>query len=893
VSTLPPRLSAALADRYRLERELGQGGMAIVYLAADLKHDRNIALKVLRPELAAVLGADRFVQEIKTTAALQHPHILPLFDSGTADGFLYYVMPYVQGETLRSRLDREKQLGVDEAVRITREVADALDYAHRQGVIHRDIKPENILLHDGRPMVADFGIALAVSAAAGGRMTETGLSLGTPHYMSPEQATAETEITARSDVYSLASVLYEMLAGQPPHLGGSAQQIIMKIIAEPVASVTSLRRSVPPNVAAALMKALAKLPADRFESARAFRDALADVHFTVAGLESGAAAAAAGPASRRLTIALGAALAVMTAVAAWALLRPTPPRPVIRYGLALPAEQAPVSGGFALVTADGSRIVYAGPGSRPGQWRLWVKAREALAATPIAGTDGVTAATLSPDGQWVAYIVGGVLRKVPLVGGASVDLARGMTSVQGCVVWLDDGTIVYVSAQVGVPFLSRISADGGAGERVWASDSLAPFALTALPGGRGVLFSACAAPCDRSALWALDLAGGGGAHAVVADGRIGWYLPTGQLAFVQSDQHLLVVPFDLRSLRTRGTPVTVLDSVSSEGPSPYFAVSASGTAVMRLGAAAQTLGFNLVWVDRSGRETPVDPAWTFRVTQFAGNHGWALSPDGSRLAIGLNTPEGDDIWVKPLPRGPASRVTFAAAAEYRPRWSPDGRSVTFVSGAGLIRRRADGTGQDSVLVRGRLDEGLVSPDGRWAVFRRGASSAASGGRDIFGQRLGADTVPVPLLATPYDEMAMVLSPDGRWMAYQSDETGRVEVFIRPFPNTGDQKVQVSSGGGTGPVWARSGRELFYLRDDRTMMAVPVVAGPVLRLGEPVALFQVPEVLVHLDTRFYSPWDVGPDGRFIMARAVGAGTGAGSPLVVVENWLDEIRAKVPR
>jgi len=216
-------LVGALADRYRIERELGAGGMATVYLAEDLKHKRHVALKVLKPELAAVLGAERFVVEIKTTASLSHPHILPLFDSGEADGFLFYVMPFVDGETLRDKLDRETQLGVDEAVKITTEVADALEYAHEHGVIHRDIKPENILLQGGRPMVADFGIALAVSAAAGGRMTETGLSLGTPHYMSPEQATAEKEITARSDVYSLASVCYEMLAGQPPHLGGSAQ----------------------------------------------------------------------------------------------------------------------------------------------------------------------------------------------------------------------------------------------------------------------------------------------------------------------------------------------------------------------------------------------------------------------------------------------------------------------------------------------------------------------------------------------------------------------------------------------------------------------------------------------------------------------------------------------
>ena len=283
------RLASALAGRYRVERELGQGGMATVYLARDLKHDREVAIKVLKPELAAVLGAERFVSEIKTTAALQHPNILPLFDSGEAGGFLYYVMPYVEGETLREKLNRDTQLGVDESVQLVREVADALDYAHQHGVVHRDIKPENILLHAGRPMVADFGIALAVSAAAGGRMTETGLSLGTPHYMSPEQATAEKTITGKSDIYSLGATLYEMLTGNPPHTGSSAQQIIMKIVTEDPAPVTKARRSVPPNVAAAVNQALEKVPADRFDSAKAFAEALADPHFRTARSGAGGA----------------------------------------------------------------------------------------------------------------------------------------------------------------------------------------------------------------------------------------------------------------------------------------------------------------------------------------------------------------------------------------------------------------------------------------------------------------------------------------------------------------------------------------------------------------------------------------------------------------------------
>ena len=246
------RLREGLADRYRIERELGQGGMATVYLAQDLRHDRRVALKVLRPELAAVIGADRFLAEIRTTANLQHPHILPLFDSGEADGSLFYVMPYVEGESLRDRLSREHQLPVGDAVRIATEVASALDYAHRQGVVHRDIKPENVLLHDGQALVADFGIALAMANTAGTRMTETGMSLGTPHYMSPEQAMGEREITARSDVYALGAITYEMLAGEPPFTGPTAQAIIARVMTEEPRSLTLQRKSVPPAVQAAV-----------------------------------------------------------------------------------------------------------------------------------------------------------------------------------------------------------------------------------------------------------------------------------------------------------------------------------------------------------------------------------------------------------------------------------------------------------------------------------------------------------------------------------------------------------------------------------------------------------------------------------------------------------------
>jgi len=275
MSTQSARISGALSAQYRLDQEIGAGGMATVYLAEDLRHDRRVALKVLRPELAAVIGAERFLAEIKLTANLQHPHILPLFDSGEADGFLYYVMPFVEGESLRDRLIREKQLPVDDAVRLASEVASALDYAHRHGVVHRDIKPENILLHDGRALVADFGIALAASKASGTRMTETGMSLGTPHYMSPEQAMGEREITARSDVYALGAVLYEMLTGDPPFTGSTAQAIVARVVTESPRPLVPQRHTIPPHVEAAVLTALEKLPADRFATAAQFAEALA------------------------------------------------------------------------------------------------------------------------------------------------------------------------------------------------------------------------------------------------------------------------------------------------------------------------------------------------------------------------------------------------------------------------------------------------------------------------------------------------------------------------------------------------------------------------------------------------------------------------------------------
>jgi eukaryotic-like serine/threonine-protein kinase len=893
------RLAAALADRYRLERELGQGGMATVYLAHDVRHDRPVALKVLRPELAAILGGERFLAEIKTTANLQHPHILSLFDSGEADGLVFYVMPYVEGESLRDRLAHERQLPVEEAIRIATEVAGALDYAHRHGVVHRDIKPENILLHEGQALVADFGIALAASRTGGGtRLTETGMSLGTPHYMAPEQAMGEKEITPKADLYALGCVLYEMLAGEPPFTGPSAQAIIAQVLTEAPRSLVVQRHTVPPHVEAAVLKALEKLPADRFASAADFAEAL-----THPGLvpTTSYAAAAAGPGARgrlraRLQLPIGILAGLVVGALAWSLLHRAPPAPVTRYGLALPASEAPDPTFRAIPSPDGAYLAYVGPAE--GGIQLWVKTRSSYDARPLPGTLGASDLAWSPDGQWIAFAQGRNLRKIPVVGGASIALGDSVSPDNPGLAWLDDGSIVFV--RLGGWALQRIPGTGGIATTVWA-DSAPLLFPTPLPGGRGVLFTRCASSCNvRDDVWALDLHARS-AHRVLAGATIGWYVAPGYVVYVQPDGGMFAVPFDLGTSETRGSPTPVLDSVLVlNAVYPLVSLSRSGTLVMRSGAALTLQQrYTVVWVDRAGRETPVDTGWTFRLTSYGANVGWALSPDGARLAIGLNTDAGDDIWVKQLPHGAVSRVTYDSASEYRPRWTPDGRSVLFGSNrpgpglGGLYQRRWDGTGSDSLVLRapGGIYEGAWSPDRTWLLFRTGGTIGQVGGRDIVGIRPGVDSAPVPVVATSYDEEAFALSPDGRWLAYQSNETGRDEVFIRPFPSTSAAKIQVSNGGGIAPLWARSGRELFYVNAHRDMTSVTVGPGAVPRLGTPRVLFHMPDDLYLVPYDNYTPFDVAPDGRFIMARDVSSAEKVEAPLIVVDHWFTELRIRL--
>ena len=547
------RLAVALADRYRVERELGAGGMATVYLAHDIKHDRDVAIKVLHPDLGAALGGERFLSEIRTTARLQHPHILPLLDSGEADGLLFYVMPLVTGETLRARLERERQLPIADALRVAREVASALDYAHRHGVIHRDIKPENILLHDGSALVADFGIALAVQQAGGQRMTQTGLSLGTPQYMSPEQAMGERTIDARSDIYALGAVTYEMLAGDAPFTGSSVQAIIAKVLNSEPERLSLLRKTVPSHVEQALLTALAKLPADRFESAKAFADALTLTSYTSTGHGSTErfAARSAPRVITRPFAAMSVLASLLLAVAAWALFtRPaTRTAPVTRVGMELPDSLALVAPDVAprlAISHDGTRVVFAGRVGTASPTQLWLRERDQLQARPLPGTDGASAPFFSPDGTRIAFYVGNAIKVVSIGGGPPQVLAdSGLDPFANTAAWGPDDAI-YASGQKG---LLRIPVNGGTRTRV----STANYSLIEtghrlpdpLPNGRGVLFTIFRNPDPRTNRYdvaVLDLKTG--KHRILVHGVMGRYARAGYLVFVRADGSVMAAPFD-------------------------------------------------------------------------------------------------------------------------------------------------------------------------------------------------------------------------------------------------------------------------------------------------------------------------------------------------------------
>ncbi|HSB52876.1 MAG TPA: protein kinase, partial [Gemmatimonadales bacterium] len=826
------QLRAALGERYLLERELGQGGMALVFLARDLRHDRAVALKVLRPELSAVIGADRFLNEIRVTANLQHAHILPLFDSGAADGLLYYVMPYVVGESLRGRLTRERQLPIGDAVRLTMQVASALEYAHRHGVIHRDIKPENILLQEGQALVADFGIALALRKGGGARLTEAGLTLGTPQYMSPEQATGDRDLDARSDLYSLATVLFEMLAGEPPFTGPTAQAVLTKLVTEHPRALREVRDTAPPALETVLHQALATLPADRFAGAGEFAEALAHVPLAVTSSLAVPVTSSPRP-RRRVRIALGWSLPVAGALAlaafgGWRLARSPPDPGRIRFVVPTPVPQVdPIENWVPTFALDpAGRILVFGNGEM-----LQLRALDDFTPRPLAGTGGASMPVLSPDGKWVAFNQDGHLRKLALAGGSVVeiapaDLGPGMT-------WGADGQI-YFSSLGGNGGIWRVPAAGGVPEPVTqVADSAAEHVHAwpqLLPGGKQLLFTVLGPSGGAlDSRIVAEVIGSGVRRTLVEHATFGRYLASGQLLYVSNEGTVFAAGYDLRKTVLTGTPQPVLPDVhvASWGGAALLAVADDGTLAYEPGIAAAPQIVRAV--DRSGRD--------LGVIVPAGNlDGIRLSPDGRQIAANVRAPSKNDIWLFG-PEGEPGRLTFDDAEDEYGVWAADGREVAYTSSLASQARRlqiiavAAGTRPRRVLTWPRhLHLAAWSRDGKWLL---GHDLSPGGGRDVWAIAAdGSDSIPVA--AGPASESAPDFSPDGRWVVYQSDESGRMEIFVTSFPDP-SAKRQISNNGGRAPRWDPSGGSLYYLEGDR-LVGVPISLTSGLRLGPDVVLF---------------------------------------------------------
>jgi Tol biopolymer transport system component/predicted Ser/Thr protein kinase len=840
---------------YKIEAELGAGGMGEVYRAVDTRLKRTVAIKVAKENFG-----ERFEREARAIAALNHPNICTLYDVGPN----YLVMELIEGPTLAERI-KQGPVPLEEALGIAKQIADALEAAHEKGVVHRDLKPGNIKIKpDGMVKVLDFGLAKQSRdrEEAVTETTEAGMILGTAAYMSPEQAQGKP-LDKRADIWAFGVVLYEMLTGRRMFQGETASDTLAAVMTkEPE------WERVPAKVQRLLKRCLEKDPQKR----------LRDI--SGVGLLLEEAPQATGPRHSRVPWVVAAALLVGVAIWGWLHTPPAEPRPVTRWTMTLPDDPWLLGSGLA-ISRDGTRLAYAG--QTGGSSRIWVRMLDQPEGKPIPGTEGGLRPFFSPDGQWLAYFTGlvGPLKKVPVTGGTPITLCDSASFFGGS--WGEDGSIIFTVNGA----LTRVSASGGKCEDLTKADpQKREFHRWAqiLPGGESILFTiGTGGLFDSARIAVLDLKSGG-IRVLVNGGSSGRYVPSGYLVYVRGGA-MFAIPFDLKRLVVTGSEIPVIERVfyNPTGGFADYTFSDSGLLVYRAETRAVTEG-TLEWLDRKGA-TQALPAPRQHYL------GVRLSPDGQRAAMAISDRAGGifDIWIYDLPRGALTRLTSVGLNE-NPVWAPDGRHVAFRTRAGgILWAPADGSGRPELLLpsQGALDPGAAArpdswtPDGKMLVYDSGFS------RHIWMVPMpGAPPVsrseskPQLFLDTSFNESDGQVSPDGRWVAYTSDESGSYQVYVRPFPGPG-ARTSISIEGGQEPRWSHDGRELFY-RDagKKQLMAVDIQSNPVFRAGQPRALFELRT----------TSWDVAPDGKRFLVVKEPETAASEAKLEAVVNWFEELRQK---
>jgi len=869
---------------YEITGAIGAGGMGEVYRARDPKLGRDVAIKVL-PE-AFARDTDRmarFQREAKVLASLSHPNIATIYgleDSGTTRAL---VMELVEGPTLADRI-KAGPIPVDEAVRIAKQIADALEYAHERGIIHRDLKPANVkVTNDDAVKVLDFGLAKALegdpssidistSPTISRMATMQGVLLGTAAYMSPEQAKAKS-VDRRADIWAFGCVLYEMLTGKQAFTGETVTDTLASIIKEDP-NWTLLPAATPMRVRVLLQRCLQKDPKQRLRDIGDARISLDEVLSGAPDLAlAGRAEAPAVPLwPRALPWAAAVVLAIVAAavggIAAWTL-KPMPAKPVTRTVITLPTGQrlAALNQPALALSPDGNQLVYVAT-TQSGMRQIYLRAMDSSEAKPISGTERAMDPFFSPDGQWLGFFADGKLKKISVNGGVALTLADAPLTAGAN--WGSQGMIALTPT---IGPIQEVSDSGGTPQPLTHLEKGETYLgwPEFLPGNKAVIFQ------GGSGGVVVQPIGTGDRRYVIygQEGTMPRYLSSGHLVYAQAGT-LMAVPFDVKRLEVRGTAVPVVQNVM-QGVAPgatQYSVSATGSLVYVSGGAQASQQSRLVWVSRNGTEQPLPaPARTYEFPR--------LSPDGGRIAVGS---EGQ-IWIYDIARDTLARFTFQGGYNGYPVWTQDGKRIAFLSNKeGSLNtywQLADGSGGLESLATGNLQvPSSWSPGGLLAVLE----FPTGRGDEISVLHVGERQTQL-FLQTGASVSSPKFSPDGRWLAYDSEESGRSEVYVQPYPGPGG-KWLISNEGGAEPLWNRNGRELFYRNGDK-IMAVDITTQPSFSAGKPKMLFEKP-----LSGAAF-PYDVSPDGqRFLMLRPVEEGQAAPTQINVVLNWTEELKRLVP-